>query len=234
MTYIWCLILISWVILSLWMSFNQNQGIIMKYTLLGVANRFQWDALFSCFSASAMSLKWKEKRDRWQLCTNILILSATLCHELIGYGLQQLRLILLGADKMSLSGRSRLQRTERDTKKLHSKQISEEQHQHKWLCGSSFFLCAPSYLALELHPGAVLLGLQLLGVVVSDTLQEAGATHWVLHMLNAHVDLLGQDLAPGAKITQNPKVWKGGGSLSLSPGQLKLSRPTSQVFKHLP
>merc|ERR1711874_406746 len=42
------------------------------------------------------------------MCTNIFILLSTLCHELIGDGLQQLWLIFLGADKVSLTGRSRL------------------------------------------------------------------------------------------------------------------------------
>lgn len=44
------------------------------------------------------------------MCTNIFILSGSLCHELIGDGLQQLWLVLLGADEVSVAGRSRLQR----------------------------------------------------------------------------------------------------------------------------
>lgn len=37
---------------------------------------------------------------------------STLCHELIGDGLQQLRLVVLGADKVSITRRSGLQRRE--------------------------------------------------------------------------------------------------------------------------
>lgn len=44
------------------------------------------------------------------MCTNIFILVSTLCHELIGDGLQQLWLVFLGADKVSLAGGSRLWR----------------------------------------------------------------------------------------------------------------------------
>lgn len=53
-----------------------------------------------------------------------------------------------------------------------------------------------SYLALQFHPAALLLGLQLLGLVLFDALQETVPALWVLHMLNTHVDPLGQDPAP--------------------------------------
>lgn len=44
-------------------------------------------------------------------CVQICLFGrACLCHELIGDGLQQLRRVLLGADEVSFSGRSRLQR----------------------------------------------------------------------------------------------------------------------------
>lgn len=44
------------------------------------------------------------------VCTNIFILLSSLCHELVGDGLQQLGLIFLGADKVSLTRTSRLKR----------------------------------------------------------------------------------------------------------------------------
>lgn len=52
------------------------------------------------------------------------------------------------------------------------------------------------YLALELHPAALLLGFHLLGLVLLDALQEAVSALRVLHVLDAHVDPLGQDSAP--------------------------------------
>lgn len=51
------------------------------------------------------------------------------------------------------------------------------------------------YLTLQFHPGALLLGLHLLGLVNFDALQETVPALWVLHMFNAHVDSLGQDSA---------------------------------------
>lgn len=50
------------------------------------------------------------------MCTNIFILLSSLCHELVGDGLQQLGLVLLGADKVGLTWRSRLQRFKREIK----------------------------------------------------------------------------------------------------------------------
>lgn len=52
------------------------------------------------------------------------------------------------------------------------------------------------YLALQFHPAALLLGLHLLGLVLFDALQETVSALRVLHVLNAHVDPLGQDSAP--------------------------------------
>lgn len=52
------------------------------------------------------------------------------------------------------------------------------------------------YLTFQFNPGALLLGLQLFSLVFFDTLEEAVPALWVLHVLNAHVDPLGQDLSP--------------------------------------
>lgn len=52
------------------------------------------------------------------------------------------------------------------------------------------------YLALQLHPGVLGLGLQLPLLVLLDALQEALSALRVLHMLDTHVNSLGQDLAP--------------------------------------
>lgn len=62
-----------------------------------------------------------------------------------------------------------------------------------WKC--SGLLCA-AYLALQLHPGVLGLGLQLSLLVLLDALQEALSALRVLHMLDTHVNSLGQDLAP--------------------------------------
>lgn len=63
----------------------------------------------------------------------------------------------------------------------------------------SNFTTKTVYLALQFHPAALLLGLHLLGLVLFDALQETVPALWVLHMLNAHVDPLGQDSAPVKK-----------------------------------
>lgn len=51
---------------------------------------------------------WTDDNMTSSMCTNIFILGSTLCHELVGDGLQQLWLVFLGADEVSLTGRSRL------------------------------------------------------------------------------------------------------------------------------
>lgn len=58
-----------------------------------------------------------------------------------------------------------------------------------------------AYLALELYPGVFGLGLQLPLLVLLDALQEALSALRVLHVLDAHVDSLGQDFAPFGKKT---------------------------------
>lgn len=47
------------------------------------------------------------------VCTNVFLLLSSLCHELVGDGLKQLWHVLLGADEVSITGRSRLYRQER-------------------------------------------------------------------------------------------------------------------------
>ena len=59
------------------------------------------------------------------------------------------------------------------------------------------------YLTFEFHPGALLLGINLLLLVGLDALQEAVPALRVLHVLNAHVDLLGQDLTPERRHAEN-------------------------------
>lgn len=56
-----------------------------------------------------------------------------------------------------------------------------------------------SYLAFKLNPGALLLGLQFLLLVLLDALQEAVSALWVLNVLDAHINSLSQDLAPRSK-----------------------------------
>lgn len=65
---------------------------------------------------------------------------------------------------------------------------------HLFLIKKSLWII--SYLTLQFHPAAILLGLHLLSLVLFDALQETVPALWVLHMLNAHVNPLGQDLAP--------------------------------------
>lgn len=64
------------------------------------------------------------------------------------------------------------------------------------------------HLALQLHPGVLLLGFQLPLLVVLDTLQETVSALRVLHVLDTHVDSLGQNLTPTEK--ENNKNMSGG------------------------
>lgn len=129
------------------------------------------------------------------VCTNIFILSGSLCHELVGDGLQQLWLVLLGADEVSAAGRSRLRRQKwGDVRWSNSKPRQELNSQFIQKAASPQRVL--SYLALQFHPAALLLGLHLLSLVLLDALQETVPALWVLHVLNAHVNPLGQDPAP--------------------------------------
>lgn len=55
------------------------------------------------------------------------------------------------------------------------------------------------YLAFQLNPGALLLGLQFLLLVLLNALQEAVSALRVLNVLNTHINSLSQDLAPKSK-----------------------------------
>ncbi len=55
------------------------------------------------------------------------------------------------------------------------------------------------YLAFQLNPGALLLGLQFLLLVLLNALQEAVSALGVLNVLNTHINSLSQDLAPKSK-----------------------------------
>lgn len=52
-----------------------------------------------------------------RVCIKIFIWSADLCHELVGDGLQELRLVLLGADKVGWTRGSGLREGEKEKKK---------------------------------------------------------------------------------------------------------------------
>lgn len=86
---------------------------------------------------------------------------------------------------------------------IHSKHWNTHRISNNTIC--SGLVVKPTYLTLQVHPGAVHLGLLLFGLVLFDALQETVSALWVLHVLNAHVDPLGQDPAP---VTAETKDWK--------------------------